>query len=140
MFEYEQPPAEEKQPTDYTGLIIGFMLVPVFVLVTYLRDADTALAACVVLGVTMLAVKLRWHLRNHFWFRAIIVLILALQSPLIFVVRRPQGSVPTLFYTMLVGIVDLLIILVVIDVADRFFSKSPSSDDEDEEDEWVPPL
>jgi hypothetical protein len=30
MFDYEQPPTEEKVPTDYTGLKIGAMLVPVF--------------------------------------------------------------------------------------------------------------
>ena len=140
MFNYEQPPPEEKQPTDYTGLILGLCLVPVFILVAYLSDPDTALAACVVLGVISFAVKLRWHLRKQFWFWGVIVLILAIQSPLIFVVRRPQGNVPTLFYTMPVGIVDLLITLGAVDVADRFFSKSPSSDDEDEEDEWVPPL
>ena len=30
MFDYEQPPTKEKEPTDYTGLKIVAMFAPVF--------------------------------------------------------------------------------------------------------------
>src|SRR5258708_6692835 len=131
MFDYEQPPPEEKEPTDYTGLKIGAILAPVFFLFVYLSNADIALTACIVLGMIMLAIKMRWNLRKHLWFWAIIVLVLALHVPLVFMVRWPQGKGPTLFYTMPVGIADFLIILGAVDVADRFFSKHSSSDDEE---------
>lgn len=75
----------------------------------------------------MLAIKIRWHLRKHLWFWAIIAVILALHVPLVFMVRWPQGHAPTLFYTMPLGIADFLIIVWTLGVAERFFSKSSSS-------------
>ena len=130
MFDYDPP--KEKEPVDYTGLKIVGILAPVFFLITFLSNADMGLAACIVLGMVMLAIKIRWHLRKHLWFWAIIVLILALHVPLVFVVRWPQGLAPTLFYTLPLGIADFLIILWTVGVAERFFSKSSSSNGENE--------
>jgi hypothetical protein len=125
MFDYYQP--QEKEPTDYTGLKIVAILAPVFVLITYLANADLALGADIVLGMTIVAIKIRWYLSKHIWFWAIIALVLALHVPLILMVRWPQGNVPTLVYTMPIGIVDFFIIIVAIDAADRIFSKDSSS-------------
>jgi|SRR5579884_1384975 len=125
MFDYDPP--KEKETVDYTGLKIVGILAPVFFLITFLANADIALAACIVLGMIMLAVKIRWNLRRHLWFWATIVFILVLQVPLVFMVRWPQGKGPTLLYTMPVGIADFLIILWTVGVAQRFFSKSSSS-------------
>jgi hypothetical protein len=130
MFDYESPKA--KEPVDYTGLKIGAMLLPVFFLITFLYNADAGLAACIVLGMIILAIKIRWYLRKHLWFWAIIAVILALHVPLVFMVRWPQGHAPTLFYTMPVGIADFLIILGAIGLAEKLFAKSSSSTDENE--------
>lgn len=126
MFDYDPPEDEMKEPTDYSGLIIGLMLTPVFILVTYLWNADTALSVVVVLGMTLFAIKLRWYLRKHVWFWGIIVLILALHAPLVFIFRWPHGNVPTRDYVMPIGILDFFIIIVAVDVADRIFSKDSS--------------
>jgi hypothetical protein len=125
MFDYDPP--KEKEPVDYTGLKIVGILAPVFFLITFLSNADAGLATCIVLGMVMLAVKIRWQLRKRVWFWAIIALILALHVPLVLMVHWPQGNVPTLVYTMPIGIVDFFIIIVVVDTADRIFSKDPSS-------------
>jgi len=85
MFDYESP--EPKEPVDYTGLLIGVMVAPVFFLFTLLYSADAGLAACIVLAVILFAIKLHWYLRRHVWFWAIIAIILALHVPLIFMVR-----------------------------------------------------
>lgn len=130
MFDYDQP--KEKGPVDYTGLKIVGILAPVFFLITFLSNADMGLAACIVLGMVMLAIKLRWHLRKHFWFWAVIGFILALHIPLVLIVRWPQGNVPTLFYTMPLGIADFLIILGALRLAEKFFLKGSSPTDEDE--------
>jgi hypothetical protein len=122
MFDYDPP--KEKEPVDYTGLKIVAILAPVFFLFVFLGNADMGLAACIVLGMIMLAIKIRWNLRSHLWFWAIIVFVLALHVPLVFVVRWPQGNVPTLFYTMPIGIADFLIILGSVNVGERFFSKN----------------
>lgn len=128
MFDYDPPKA--KEPVDYTGLKIGAMLVPVFFLITFLSNADMGLAACIVLGMIMVAIKIRWDLSRHVWFWATIVFILVLHVPLVFMVRWPQGRGPTLFYTMPIGIADFLIILGAVNVAEKFFSKHSSSSSE----------
>jgi len=125
MFDYESPKA--KEPVDYTGLKIGLMLLPVFFLITFLYNADVGLAACIVLGMITLAVKVRWNLRKRVWFWPIIVVILALHVPLVFMVRWPQGHAPTIFYVMPIGIADFLIISGALRLAERLFSKDSSS-------------
>ncbi len=125
MFDYDPPKA--KEPADYTGLKIVAVLAPVFFLITFLANADMGLTACIILGVIMLAIKIRWNLRKHLWFWAIIVFVLALHIPLVFVVRWPHGNIPTIAYSMPIGIADFLITLGAIGLAERFFSKGSSS-------------
>jgi hypothetical protein len=79
MFDYESP--KEKEPVDYTGLKLAALVAPVFVLVTFLYNADAGLAAYIVVGVMVFAIKLRWYLRKHIWFWAIIAVIFAAPRP-----------------------------------------------------------
>ena len=130
MFDYDPP--RPKEPVDYTGLKIAAILAPVFLLFIYLGKADMGLAVVITLGMIMLAVKIRWNLRKHVWFWGTIVFTLALHVPLFFLVRWPQGNVPTLAYTLPIGIADFLIILTAVGIAEQFFSKSHSSNNENE--------
>lgn len=127
MFDDDSP--KEKQPVDYTGLKIVGILAPVFFLITFLSNADMGLAACIVFGMVMLAIKMHWHLRKRVWFWAIIGSILVLHLPLILMVRWPQGNVPTLFYTMPLGIADFLIISGALGLAEKLLSNDSSSND-----------
>ena len=129
---FDDEPRKEEKPTDYTGLIIVAMLAPVFFLFVYCDKPDMGLATCIVLGMAMIAVRLRWKLRKHFWFWAIIVSILAVQVPLLSIVRWPQGRTPTLVYTLPVGIVEFLLIMGAIGLGEKLFSKGSSSADEEE--------
>ena len=126
MFDYDPPKA--KDPVDYTGLKIVLLLAPVFFVITLLADADTALSVCIVLGMIMIAVKIRWNLRRHIWFWPIIAIILALHIPLVFAVRWPKGNVPTLFYTMPLGIADFLIVSGALNLAEKLFAKDSSKE------------
>ena len=128
MSDYD--PGRGKQPVDYTGLKIVAMLAPVFFLFVFLGNADMGLTVCIVLGMVILAIKIRWNLRKHVWFWAVIVFVLALHIPLFSMVRWPQGNVPTLFYTMPLGIADFLIISQALRLAERLLSKDSSSSDE----------
>jgi len=125
MFDYDPPKA--KEPVDYTGLKIVAILAPVFLLFVFLGNADMGLTVCIVLGMIMLAIKIRWNLRKHVWFWATIVFILALHVPLFFVVRWSHGNLPTIFYTMPIGIADFLIISGALWLAEKFLSKDSSS-------------
>ncbi len=107
MFDYESPKPKER--VDYTGLKLAALLAPVFFLVTFLYSADAGLAAYIVAGVVLFAIKTRWHLRKHVWFWAIIGVIFVLHVPLVFMVRWPKNA-PTIFYAMPIGIADFLVI------------------------------
>jgi len=126
----DHDPPEAKGPTDYTGLKIAAMLAPVFLLFAFLGNADMGLTVCIVLGAIMLAIRIRWNLRKRLWFWPLIVFILSVHVPLFVFVRWPQGSLPTIFYTLPIGIADFLIILGAIGLAERFFSKDSRSNDE----------
>jgi hypothetical protein len=129
MFDYESP--KEKEPVDYTGLKLAALVSPVFFLITFLYNADAGLAACIVLGIILFAIKIRWNLRKHIWFWAIIAVILALHVPLVFMVQWPH-NLPTLFYTMPIGIADFLIISGALKFAENLMSYGSSSNDENE--------
>jgi hypothetical protein len=126
---FEPDPREAKELTQYTGLKIGAILLPMLLSFIYLGKADMGLAVFIVLGVIAVAIKIRWNLRKHVWFWAIIAVILALHVPLVFMVRWPQGKVPTLFYTLPFGLIDFLIISGALRLAEKLLSKDPSSDD-----------
>ena len=129
MFDYESP--KEKEPVDYTGLKLAALVSPVFFLITFLYNADAGLAACIVLGVMFFAIKLRWHLRKHAWFWAIIAVIFALHVPLVFMVQWPKNA-PTIFYAMPIGIADFLIISGALKFAENLMSNGSPSNDENE--------
>jgi len=125
MFDHDPPKAKER--TDYTGFKIVAVLAPVFFLFVFLGNADMGLSACIVLGLMIIAIKIRWNLRKHVWFWAIIVFILVLHVPLFFIVRWPQGKAPTIAYTMPFGIADFLIISGALGLAEKLLSKDSSS-------------
>lgn len=126
MFDYE--PAKEKKSADWSGTLIGVALWPVFFFFVYLGKPEIGFTTIIVLGLSILAVKLHWKLRKHAWFWATIVVILALHVPLLFVIRWPDTNVPTIAYSLPLGIVDFLLITAGINLAQKLFSKG-----EDEE-------
>jgi hypothetical protein len=124
---FERDPRESKELTDYTGLKIGAVLMPILLLFIYLGKADIGLTVFIVLGVMTVAIKIRWNLRKHVWFWVIVVLILALHVPLFFIIRWPQGKVPGLFYGLPFGLIDFLIISGILGSAEKFLLKDSSS-------------
>ena len=115
---------------DYTGLIIGVILGPLFLLFLLLDEAEMGLKVFTVLAMAIFAIKLHWDSRNHFWFWAIIVIILALHVPLVLMVRLPQRNVPARSYVIPVGIADFVIFWGALDLAERLFVKNPSPNDQ----------
>jgi hypothetical protein len=128
MFDYEPKP--EKQSPDYTGLIIGAVVTPIFFVFLFFDRPELGLATCIVLGMAMLAVRLRWELRKHIWFWATVLFLLALHVPLLSMFRVPKMKAPTIVYTFPLGAVDFAIFLLTIgfveDIVCKFF---PAADD-----------
>lgn len=129
MFDYEEAP-KEKSPTDWTGPIIVAMLAPLFFLFVYLGKAEMGFTACLVLGMFMVAVRLRWKLRRYAWFWGTIVFVLLLHIPFLFLVHWPQTHVPTIIYSLALEIVDFLLISGAISLAQRLFGNGFSDNDE----------
>jgi hypothetical protein len=129
MFDFEAP--KEKSTTDWSGTIIGLLLLPVLFFFIFIGKAELGFTACIVLGMSVIAVRLRWKLRKHVWFWATIALILLLHIPLLFIVRWPKSNAPTIAYSLPLGIADFLLIISAINLAQRVFSKDSSSNDEE---------
>jgi hypothetical protein len=66
------------------------------------------------------------------WFWATIVVVLALHVPFLFIVRWPDTKMPTIAYSLPLGIVDFLIISGVIRLSENIFSKQSLSDDDEQ--------
>jgi hypothetical protein len=130
MFDYESP--KKKSPTDWSGTIIGVMLLPVFFVFVFLGKAELGFNVMLVLGLVMIAVRLRWKLRKHVWFWGTIIFVLLLHVPLLFLVHWPQSNVPTIVYSLPLGIVDFLLISGALGLAEKLFSKGSSSDEDDQ--------
>ena len=138
MFEQLEKPEEvreEKKRTDYTGLKIVGMIAPVFLLFVYLDKVDLGLAVSIVLGMTLIAIKIHWDLRKHVWFWATIGFVLAVHFFLI--ARMPQKWLAALgplhaAGLLPIGVADLVITLGAIWVAQKLFIDSSSADIEGE--------
>jgi hypothetical protein len=74
----------------------------------------------------MLAVRIRWDLKERFWFWATIVLVLVIHVPLFLFVRWPHGRLPPISL-MPLGVADLLITLGAVALAEKIFSRDSSS-------------
>lgn len=119
--DYDKP--KEKEPTDYTGLIIGAILAPVLAVFLYLGNEDLGITVFIVLGATILAIKIRWSLRKHVWFWATVAFMLSLHAPLVFIARWPHGKTPLIIYAMPLGTVEFLVIHGALGLAEKLFSK-----------------
>lgn len=130
MFDSEAP--KEKSPTDWSGTIIGVALLPVLFVFVFLGKAELGFNLILVLGLIMIAVRLRWKLRRYAWFWGTIAFVLLLHIPFLFLVHWPQSKVPTIAYSLPLGVVDFLLISGALGLAEKLFAKSPSLDEDDQ--------
>ena len=130
MFEQLDEPKRERR-TDWTGTLIGLALLPVFFVFVWLDKAEMGFTVFIILGMIILAIKLQWKLRKHIWFWATIAVVLAIHVPLIFIVRWPDTRIPTIAYSMPLGIADFLVISGAIALSKMLFLKGSSSGDDD---------
>lgn len=120
----EQEPTEGK-PTDWSGVIIGAFLLPVFFLFMHEGRENLGLNICVCLGGILLAIKVRWSLRSHLWFWGVIVLVAALNVPLVMMIHWPGGWVPAAALLPL-ALGEFVITVGAIRFAEKFLTKAPS--------------
>lgn len=125
----DQEPEEHKR-TDYTGVVIGVVLLPVLFFFDHIGKSDMGLSAFSCLGMNLLAVRIRWKLRKCVWFWVTIVLVLALQLPLVLMVQWPHMTVNRI--TLLpIGVAALMITLGAVKFVEKFIVKYVPPDGEE---------
>jgi hypothetical protein len=87
---------DSKKRTDWSGVIIGLLILPVLVLFTHFGRDDLGRSVGFDLGAILVAVRMRWDLRNHWWFWGAIVLMFTLHIPLYFLIHWPKGWIPAI--------------------------------------------
>ena len=92
-------------------------VMPVFFLFSYFGMAETGLLSTVFLAATVWAAKLRWRLRDYWWFWATLILIQVLHLSLVFNLRL--SSTKELLRLQLFGlaVLDFLIVVGLLDLA-----------------------
>ena len=94
MFEsMEEKEPEEQKPTNYAGLIIGIIALPMYFLIRYLGGPEMGLSAFICMGMILFAIGLRWELRKHFWFWATIVVLVLAHVPAVLLVPWPRMAI-----------------------------------------------
>ncbi len=122
MFESEE--VKEKKKVDYTGLILAAILAPVLILFIHFGKGELGRAVCIDLGSILFAMKIRWDLKNRFWYWGIVAILLALHVPLLPFVHWPGGWVPAIV-SLPFAVVDCLIVLGSLRFVEKYIVKSP---------------
>ena len=118
---------ESQKPTDYSGLIIGIVLIPVFFLFSHFGNTDEGLTAFVCFAVNLLVIRFYWNLRTHTWFWIVVVALLLLHIPLVLKIQWPHEWVPQIAL-LPIGLADLFIYVGAIKFVQKFIVKGVSSD------------
>lgn len=133
MFDEQKADEQETQqekPTDWSGVIIGILLLPVFFFFMHEGNEDVGLNVCVCLLGILLAVKVCWELRSRIWFWGIILLVLAADAPLIFMIHWPHTWVPGLAL-LPVALAEFMVTVWAARFVQRTIEKNPPSDEEE---------
>ena len=120
---------DDDKRTDYTGVIIGLLVIPVLELFIRLGKGEIGRAVCIDLVGILVAIRLRWDLKKYPWFWGIIALLLALHVPLLLFVPWPSGWVPAIV-AMPFAVLDCMIVLGAVRFAERYIFKISPPDEE----------
>lgn len=116
----------QRKRRDWSGAIIGLSMGPIILYFNHLGKQDLGESIAVGLATIMVCVRIRWDLRKHAWFWAVIGALLAAHVPLLFLVHWPKGWTPAVVI-MPFAAVDALIILGVLHLAANVMGKAKTS-------------
>lgn len=120
-------PLDEKASVNFTGVTVAAILLPVALIVYHYSNADKAISTFLFLGVVAFAAKIRWRLRKHVWFWVVLLVVALFHVPLIISIHWPAHSVHGIVL-LPISVVDLLITLGIIRLAEALFLKTEGSD------------
>ena len=101
---------QDQTSPNLTGVITAAILLPISLVVYRFGNADMAISTFFCIGIVVFAAILKWHLRQFVWFWAVLLVVSALQVPIIANFRWPAHSVHgvTLLPFFVVGLLIVL--------------------------------
>jgi hypothetical protein len=93
--------------------------LPVYLLFVYFRRFDLARPTVFSVAIVVIAIAMRWKLRQHVWFWGTMIIFAALHVPLILFVPWTTKWVPALVIIP-IGFADLYMMLWVLSVVGKF--------------------
>lgn len=125
----EDQEPKEQGATDYSGVIIAALTLPVLMLFDHIGKFEMGLSVTICLGMNLLAIRLRWELRKYVWFWTVVVLALTLEVPLALMIRWKDITINRI--TLLpIGVAVLVITMGAVKFVEKFILKVPPSDEE----------
>jgi hypothetical protein len=116
-------PLSEETSTKYFGVVTIAIVMPISLVVYHLSDVDTAISTFFFIGVIVFAAMMKRELRNKMWFWMTLLILTALQVPIIRNVHWPAHSVHGIVLLPMF-VVDLLIVLGIIRLVEKIVDKS----------------
>ena len=96
--------------------------LPLFFLFAYLGNQGRGVAATISVGMTVLVVRMRWDLRGHAWFWAVVVGILLLHVPLVMLVPWSSSNTYSRVVLLPGALLDLVIVYNIVRLAEKMFA------------------
>jgi hypothetical protein len=121
----------EDKPTNYVGLIIFIIALPLFVFFGHIGKDNLGYNVGFCLATVIIVVMICWDLRFKVWFWTVIAILLLLHIPLLMKVRWPEGWVPWVVLFP-IGLADGLVYLGVIKLVEKVIGGDQSSDEDAE--------
>jgi hypothetical protein len=133
---FDEPETEAEEPEEqgagkYIGHIIFLITLPVLLYFTHIGNTELGLKVGICLGMNIFAVVVRWDLRRHWWFWAVIVLVLALNVPLVLNIPWPERRVPPLAL-LPIGLADMLLAIGAVRFVEKYIVKAPPANEGDD--------
>ncbi len=114
----------DRKSTDYSGLIIAAILVPMLLLFIYFGHEGLGMTVSIAVAAVMVAVRIRWDLRRQLWFWETIGAVLVLHIPVFVFIRIPSAWFHTVA-VLPVAIPDCLLTLGIIRLVEKFHERGP---------------
>ncbi|MGC2511429.1 MAG: hypothetical protein WA430_12740 [Acidobacteriaceae bacterium] len=123
----EDEQREKEERSRMAAFYIGIALLPLIFLFDHFGRIDLGLNLFLCLGMNAIVIRIRSELKKYVWFWVVMVLIVAVELPIVFTVKWPRQWVPAVSL-LPIGLAACLVALGVIKLVENVMVKDPPSD------------
>jgi hypothetical protein len=126
--EHQEHEGDVQMPARLIAFYIAVALLPVVFLFGYLGKFHLGLNVFICLFVNVIAVRTRWRLRKYLWFWLVVALVMALEVPVVLMVKWPQGWGPGVAL-LPIALAGYLIAMGAVKFAEKIIVRAAPSDE-----------